>query len=497
VTSVSRAHSVPELRVRALNDRPERARGDHVLYWCVAARRGPWNFALERAVERARALDVPLIVLEALRCDYPWASERFQAFVIDGIRDDAAWYGERGVAFHGYVEPEPGAGKGLLAALATRARLVVTDDFPCFFLPRMTAAAARKLEVRLEAVDSNGLLPLRATHDELASALAFRRFLQRHLPEHLAHFPCRDALEDAKGPRGEVPAEVARHWPAVGERVDFARMRVDRRVAPTSARGGSVAARRRLREFLDRKLVDYDELRNEPARDVASGLSPYLHFGHVSAHEVFAELAEREGWSSRSLGPSARGLKEGWWGMSKPAEAFLDQLVTWRELGFAFCARRPGDYDRYESLPDWARATLEEHASDPREHVYSLDELEAASTDDEVWNAAQRQLLREGRIHGYLRMLWGKKLLEWSATPRDAFAAAVELNERHALDGRDPNSYSGISWCFGRFDRPWPERAVFGKVRAMTSASTARKLDLEPYLRRYAPERSSTRTPRG
>jgi deoxyribodipyrimidine photo-lyase len=171
--------------------------------------------------------------------------------------------------------------------------------------------------------------------------------------------------------------------------------------------------------------------------------------------------------------------------MSQAAEAFLDQLVTWRELGFNFCSRRD-DYDRFDSLPDWARRSLAEHAADPREHVYSVDELAAARTHDPLWNAAQRQLVREGRIHNYLRMLWGKKILQWARSPEDALEAMIELNNRYALDGRDPNSYSGISWVLGRFDRPWaPERPIFGKIRYMSSENTARKLKVKEYIRRY------------
>jgi deoxyribodipyrimidine photo-lyase len=174
--------------------------------------------------------------------------------------------------------------------------------------------------------------------------------------------------------------------------------------------------------------------------------------------------------------------------MSAGAEARLDELVTWRELGFNMAARRD-DYDRYESLPDWARKTLEKHQRDRRPTVYSLEDFEAAATHDPLWNAAQRQLVREGRIHNYLRMLWGKKILEWSASPRDALETMIELNNRFALDGRDPNSYSGIFWCLGRYDRAWgPERPIFGTVRYMSSENTARKLHVTQYLRRYAAE---------
>jgi deoxyribodipyrimidine photo-lyase len=171
--------------------------------------------------------------------------------------------------------------------------------------------------------------------------------------------------------------------------------------------------------------------------------------------------------------------------MSEPAESFMDELVTWREVGFNFCHLR-ADYDRWESLPDWARATLDEHADDEREQTYTLEEFERARTHDPLWNAAQRQLRHEGCIHNYLRMLWGKKILQWTASPREALAVMVELNNKYAIDGRDPNSYTGIMWVLGRYDRPWgPERPIFGKIRYMTSENTARKVKVKDYIRHY------------
>jgi deoxyribodipyrimidine photo-lyase len=229
----------------------------------------------------------------------------------------------------------------------------------------------------------------------------------------------------------------------------------------------------------------YAEQRSDPDKDAASGLSPYLHFGHLSVHAVFEALAQAEGWSPALLAARANGKKSGWWGLGASAEAFLDEVVTWRELGFNFSALR-GDCERYESLPEWARKTLEKHAADPRAYAYTLDDLEHGRTHDPLWNAAANQLRSEGRIHNYLRMLWGKKILEWSASPRRALEVMIELNNKLALDGRDPNSSSGIFWVLGRYDRPWgPERPIFGTVRYMSSANTAKKLDVEGYVRRY------------
>jgi deoxyribodipyrimidine photo-lyase len=243
-----------------------------------------------------------------------------------------------------------------------------------------------------------------------------------------------------------------------------------------------------LKRFLDERLHRYAESRADPCQAAASGLAPWLHFGMLATHRVLDALAKREDWSPQRFGAVRNGAKEGGWGMSAPAESFLDEIVTWRELGHLFCQRRPADYDRYASLPEWARATLERHARDPRDPLYTPAQLEAAATHDEVWNAAQRQLVREGGIHNYLRMLWGKKILEWSASPQAALDVMIHLNNKYALDGRDPNSYSGIFWTLGRFDRPWaPERPVFGTIRYMSSDNTRRKLPLKEYLERYGP----------
>jgi deoxyribodipyrimidine photo-lyase len=259
-------------------------------------------------------------------------------------------------------------------------------------------------------------------------------------------------------------------------------------VGPGGALGGARAASSALSLFLKEKLDRYLDERDHPDSDVASGLSPYLHFGHISVHEVFARIARREGYSEERLSMASAGRREGFWGMGPAAEAFLDQIVTWREIGFTMCSLRPDDYDRYDSLPEWAKRTLTKHAGDPRPTTYSLEELEAARTHDRIWNAAQTELVREGRMQNYLRMLWGKKILEWTRSPEEALSFMIHLNNKYALDGRDPNSYSGIFWVLGRYDRAWgPERPIFGTIRYMSSESAARKLRLKEYLRAYAP----------
>lgn len=484
---------VPASRIRLLNDRPLKPAGKRVLYWMTAHRRLSSNFALQRAVEAAQDLRRPLVILEALRCEYPWASDRLHRFVIDGMAEHARALAGEPVTYFPYVEPARGAGRGLLAALASDACLVVTDDYPCFFLPAMAAAAARKVAARMEAVDSNGLLPMRATDRTFTTAFSFRAHLQRTLRDAIRDWPAR--IDFSRLPGGKpLSALVRERWPATPSRTLeaperlLASLPIDHTVAPVETRGGSRAARATLRRFVARGLSRYIDDRNHPDVAGTSRLSPYLHFGHLSAHEVFDALMTAERWTTRKLSARAGGRREGWWGASANAEAFLDQFVTWREVGFNMCATRPDDYWRYESLPGWARATLARHSRDRRAHLYTQAELEGAVTHDEIWNAAQRQLVRDGWMHNYLRMLWGKKILEWSPSPEHALDAMAAIMNRHALDGRDPNSWSGYLWTLGRYDRAWgPERPIFGKVRYMSSANTRRKIRLKAFLETYGP----------
>jgi len=485
---------VSALRVRDVNGAAVRGTGEYILYWMIANRRLNYNFALDRALEYCRELGKPLLILEALRCAYPWASERLHRFVIDGMADNAATCAAWRVAYYPYVEPDAGAGRGSLEAFASRACVVVTDDFPCFFLPRMVEAAGRKLCVKLEAIDANGLLPLRATARVFARAFDFRRYLQNSLGPHLLEFPAADALRKAKFTTpSAIPPQISSRWPQASEELLAGKdgalrgLPIDHAVQTAHLRGGQTAARSRMKEFLARKLGGYGEHRSEPEADFSSGLSPYLHFGFVSVHEVLHEMARHESWTPEKLGLRTNGSREGWWNMSASAEGFMDQLVTWRELGYN-CSAHRADYDKFESLPEWARKTLQQHARDKREHIYSLEEFAAAATHDPLWNAAQRQIVREGVMHNYLRMLWGKKILEWARTPQQAAQIMIELNNKYALDGRNPNSYSGIFWVLGRYDRPWgPERPIYGHIRYMSSANTARKFSLKNYIAKYAP----------
>jgi deoxyribodipyrimidine photo-lyase len=484
----------PPLRVRDANEAPIRANGDFVLYWMISYRRPFWNYSLDRAVDWALELGKPLVILEPLRCDYPWASDRMHRFILDGMRDQMAHFSKKSIVYYPYVEEEKGDGKGLLSTLSKRACIIVTDDFPCFFLPRMVAAAASRLGVRLEQVDSNGLLPMRAASQIFSSAYAFRRFLQKTLSSHLFERPKEDPLKGVKLARLNDPLKkIQDRWQSASPKMlgttgqTFEGLPIDHAVKVAPFKGGFREAQNLLEDFVDNRLSRYHLDRNEPEKQGTSNVSPYLHFGHMSVHQVFDRVMAHENWFFDRISTKSTGSRSGWWGMSEAAEAFLDELITWRELGFNMCSR-DNDYDRYKSLPPWAIQTLQDHRRDGRPYLYDLKAFEVAATHDPLWNSAQIQLVREGRIHNYLRMLWGKKILEWSKSPQEALRIMIELNNKYGLDGRNPNSYSGIFWVLGRYDRPWgPERPIFGKIRYMSSENTARKVRVKNYIKHYAP----------
>ena len=479
-------------RINSGNGRPVREERSYVLYWMIAARRTRSNFALDRAIAWAQALGKPLVVFEALRVDYPWASDRLHRFVIDGMADNGEAFRPSPITYFPYVEPARGDGKGLLDAFAASACVVVTDEFPCFFLPRMVRAAAARLDVALETVDSNGLLPLTLADRAYTAASHFRRFVQRELPAQLTKFPVEQPLSGLQLPRlAQLPPPLTARWQPVDARLlnrdaMLTSLPIDHDVPVAAMAGGSNAAERQLETFIAARLDRYSDRHNHPDANVTSRLSPYLHFGHISAHQVFSAVMRQQRWSPTVLRDARpTGAREGWWGVNPSAEAFLDQLVVWRELAYNTSARLPDQYDRYESLPEWARETLQAHRDDPRAHLYTPAQFETAATHDLLWNAIQRQLRQDGWFHNYMRMLWGKKLLEYSKSPQQALGIMTAIMNRWSLDGRNPNAYAGYFWTLGRYDRPWPERAIYGKVRSMSSERTRKKVDVEEYLRTY------------
>lgn len=476
-------------RLFQLNEQPVRTTGSYVLYWMTSARRPKYNFSLEYAVERANALGKGLVVFEGLRMDYRWASDRMHQFVLDGMKSNKRYFENTPATYIPCMETSDVPIKEVFWSLVEHAALVVTDLFPAFFLPKMQRMAASRASVKFEQVDTNGVYPLREGGRIFTTAASFRRHLQKTIHPFLEDFPVSNPTSALKHTFTLSSAPFTKqeliHFAQDLEQIKLSELPIDHSVHPVSHTiGGYTHAEQRLAAFMSNGLTRYDTDRQSADNDPSSGLSPYLHFGHISAHEMVLRIWHHHNWTPEMVAPKATGSRTGWWNLPAPAEAFLDQIVTWRDLGFVFCYEEP-NYAEYNTLPEWARKTMDDHLNDPRPITYSLETFERAETHDPIWNAAQRELMRTGRMHNYLRMLWAKKVLHWTQTPQEAVQILEHLNNKYALDGRDPNSYSGIFWTFGRFDRAWTERPIFGKIRYMTSDSTKRKMKLKNYLAIY------------
>jgi len=451
-------------RVRSVNDATARATGEMVLYWMQTYRRAEDNAALAYAILRANDLGLPCVVYEALRPDDPYASARFHTFVLEGASDVAAGLSARGVRHVFFLPRTPDEATGVLATLSSRAALVVTDDFPSSVVSVHTAVLARRATCPVLAVDDNAIVPLALFQKNETGARTLRPKVRRVLDAWLRPLDEPVARVAMKGTL-DLPFEPARIDRATIPEL-VRQCAVDHSVAAVDGlRGGSTIAEARAHDFVRRKLSAYEVDRNDPSRQGTSGLSPYLHFGMISARRV-ALLARDAGATCGAEGA---------------AGAFLEQLIVRRGLAYVF-ARNVPDHRSYEAIPAWARRTLADHATDPRPADVTAADLIDARSPDPLWNAAQRELMNRGVIHGYARTLWGKLPLAWMKDPREVHATLVMLNDRFALDGRDPDGYANIGWCFGLHDRPWPSRPIFGTVRCMTSKSARSKLDFEDYI---------------
>ena len=478
--------SINQARITRLNEKPVDRKGDFVLYWMQMQRRVSHNHTLDYALKCAREIGKPLVIYEGLRLDYPWASARLHQFIIEGMRDNMATAVRRGFAYWPFVESQKQPGRGLLARIAARAAVVVTDDFPCFIVPGQSASFAAKTDRAVIAVDSNSIVPLRLLGEAPYAAAHLRRRIQKGFAEAFENRSARKPKPaSAEASRIEPDFEVAQ---LDDPEQLAASLPIDQKVGPVSERvGGATAAHAQLKAFIKHGLPRYADDRSAPMPPSAfhgSGLSPYLHLGHIGIEEVvMAVFGATGGYASSRLQLENQGKREGFFGNDRNANAFLDEALTWRDVGYVWhLHRREDTRSLATALPNWARSTLGAHAGDRRDFVYDLAAWESASTHDPLWNAAQRELVATGGIHNYLRMLWGKKVIEWSRTPEEAYQTLVHLNNKYALDGRNPNSYTGILWCFGLFDRPWAERNVLGQIRHMSSANTAKKFKLGPYL---------------
>jgi deoxyribodipyrimidine photo-lyase len=443
---------IHEQRIRALNDAPVRA-GRYVLYWMQASVRADWNHALEYAIREANRLRRPIVACFGLTADFPEANARHYTFLLEGLRDAGRMLARRGIP----LVVRRGAPDAVAVELARSASLVVTDRGYLRIQREWRARAAARIPCALIQVESDVVVPVETAMDhEAYSAAALRPRIHARLREFLVPLEATPVRCD---PPARVPESLALDDIAAVVRnlgVDSGVPLVPR------APGGATEARRRLEAFLQRGLSRYHTDRNDPGLQGHSGLSPYLHFGHISPLEIALAIGRRRGEGVR---------------------AFLEELIVRRELSMNF-THYHRDYDRYACLPAWCRATLHTHAADPRPERYAPADLEQARTADPYWNAAQTEMVLTGTMHGYLRMYWGKRMLEWTEGPEEAFRIALAFNNRYQLDGRDPNSFAGVAWCFGKHDRPWTERPIFGMVRYMNANGLRRKFDIEAYVRR-------------
>jgi len=448
---MGRDDMIQKERIKALN-RKEIHKGKYVIYWMQASQRAEYNHALEFAILKANELRKPLIAFFGITDQFPEANERHYTFMLEGLREVKRSLEKRGIQMV-ILHKSPEIG---VLQLAKKASLVVVDRGYLRIQRTWRDDASKKMDCPLIQVETDVVVPVEETSiKEEYAAATIRSKITRKLDAFLVplkeHEPITDSLSLDFESFDIENVEKA-----------ISKLRIDRSVKKVdSSHGGTKEAKSHLEIFLENKLDRFPELRNDPTLDYLSHISPYLHFGQLSPLYIALKVSK-----TRSLG----------------AEAFLEELIIRRELSMNFVFYNE-KYDSLEAIPDWAKKTLRAHQKDRRPYLYSPKELENAGTHDPYWNAAQKEMVFRGKMHGYMRMYWGKKILEWSKTPEEALKIALYLNNKYELDGRDPNGFTGVAWCFGKHDRPWGERAIFGNVRYMNDKGLKRKFDADKYVK--------------
>jgi len=439
-------------RIIQLNENRE-TKQDFVIYWMQQSQRTHYNHALEFAIQKANDSNKPLLVYFGITDDFPDANLRHYHFMIQGLQDVNKNLSQRNIRFIPEIR-HPVEG---IKRLADETSLIVVDRGYLRVQKEWRKKVAEAVDCPLVQVESDVIVPVETASDkEEYAAYTLRPKIQRKLFQFLTE------LDEGKVKISSLDYS----FPSVADETlknIFSRLSIDESVSPVeSFIGGEQQARIQLAYFLQHHLHHFDEQRNDPSLQVTSQLSPYLHFGQISPLFVALEIKKK-----------------------KPqfAESFLEELIIRRELSMNFVHYNE-EYDRVSCLPDWAFQSLQKHEQDKREYVYHKDELEKASTHDPFWNAAQNEMRVTGKMHGYMRMYWGKKILEWSKNPEVAFETALYLNNKYELDGRDPNGFTGVAWCFGKHDRAWKERKIFGKIRYMSENGLKRKGNMDSYVSR-------------
>ena len=438
--------------MRFLNSKKIRD-GDFVLYWMQSSQRAEDNWALSYATQTANSSDLPIVVYFELTTEFPEANCRHYWFMLEGLKEVSTTLQSLGVRF---VIKHANPPKGLME-LAEKASQIIVDKGYLRTNKEWYKYAAQRIQVPIVQIEDNVVVPVEETSQkEEYSAATLRPKLLVKLNQFL-----------------DIPPQILPKKPSLDIEIDsvplvdlektLAALQIDRSVNKSKYfQGGTTKAKELLELFIEHSLGLYEREGNNPENNCASYLSPYLHFGQISPAYVALQILKTNAAISHK---------------------FLEQLIIRRELAINFVHYNP-DYDSFLGLTQWAKKTLAAHAVDQRSYVYSLRELENAQTHDVYWNAAQREMVVTGKMNGYMRMYWGKKIIEWTKSPSEAFEIALFLNNKYELDGRDPNGYAGVAWCFGKHDRPWEEREIFGNVRFMNKSGLERKFNMESYVQR-------------
>ena len=440
---------------------PISGKGRYVCYWMQQAQRVADNHALCFALEKANELKLPLKVAFVLTPDFPEANLRHYRFMLDGIADMQRLLAQKGIPF----VLETGDMTASVIALARQAAWVVTDAGYLRIQRQWREAVAKKLTCAFTIVESDCIVPVAAAYPkEAVGARVLRSKIMKKLDVYLD-----PVVLPEYWMKNATRANAAHNFdssPPIQPEKLAARAAAIKTVSPVADfAGGETPAMARLKQFVSTSLADYDILARDPVAQCRSDLSAHLHFGQISPVAVVRAVRESDA-------PEAA------------KAAFIEQVVVRKELAVNFVYYNSG-YDRYDgAVPAWARRTLADHQKDRRPYLYGPEALERGETHDPYWNAAQMEMVLTGRMHNYMRMYWGKKIIEWSPSPEAAFEIMLALNNRYELDGRDPNGFTGVAWCFGRHDRPWAERPVFGKIRYMNAAGLERKFKISRYVER-------------
>lgn len=489
-------------RTQLLNNQSVNNDGKYVLYWMQMFKRTAYNYALNFAIEQANLRKIPLVVYEGLKYYYPWANDRIHTFILEGVEEKRKAFAEKGILYLFYLQQDENSPKNVVAEIAKDACLIVTDDFPCFIIPEHNRRIAEKANIPVYAVDSNGMIPMSRFEKEEYAAYTIRPKIKRMLPDYKKPFTEENLIMTAdylikrydslinhnhfliktddcfisnanyliktndslvSSNHSLINSQSSLVFNEENIKRLVARCQINHDIRPSHIyKGGSLNAHKRLQHFIKEIFPDYSKTRNECSVDGSSRLSAYLHFGFVSVQEI-VEAVENADAPTESK------------------ETFLEELIVRRELSFNFTRFNP-NYDSLSCLPNWTQETMRKHHEDQRDFLYTIEQLENSQTHDEIWNAAQRELVVTGGMHNYVRMLWGKNVIAWTRNYEEAFAILEDFNNKYALDGRNPNSYAGILWCFGKHDRPWFERNVFGTIRYMTSGSSGKKFNAKKYI---------------